>query len=227
MTLSREVNLTKETKANAGVIEAGVEIVCNHCYFKTDVSVTLTIDSTIPLNQTFSAFKTAVKNEIRNVSDAIGDWIDDTGSATWDTMTAVLDFNETTSAADVEFPILDIDFNIDLPAGILPKTNLQIGFDDFEVYIDMGLKLSAGVTYTIPLLPPQAHALGIGKSSDLFIGAILALELILSSKGDVDLSAGIHIALDNNVSMELELFGRNLTNSNLYVIHTMTLYYEY
>lgn len=186
-------------------------MVCTKCYFKTDVSAALTIDTTKPLNQTFSTFTAAVKDELVNVTEAFVQWGKDTISSSVDFLNAA--FDPDISTDDLDFPDLDVDFNIDIPTSTLPKTNLRINFDNLDIYLQMAMKLGAGVTYTIPLIPPAG--MGIGQSSNLYMGAIVALELILTAEDDVELTSGLHITLDNDAYLELELFGKNVTSSSL------------
>lgn len=189
----------------------GIDLICTKCYFKTEVSAALTIDSTTPLNETFSKFTKEVVGEFVNITKAFGTWVEGTANATGEAIVAI--FDPKVDVDDIDFPDLEIDVNIDLPTGVLPKTNFQIAFNSFELYLAMALKIDAGVTYTIPLMTPAG--LGIGKSSKLYIGAIVALELIMIAEDDVDLSFGVHIALDNDARLELELFGKSVKDKKL------------
>jgi hypothetical protein len=203
-----------QTKKGNGTVTAGIEVVCAKCYITTKATASLTIEqSDIDWSATIGNFSEAVVDEFHNLTDVTIDWIHETAGSAWEAFVSVLDFDDDTSPKDVEFPTLDVDFNIDLPTDLLPETNLKIKFDELEVYLEMDLTINAGVVYTIPLLPPQAHPIGLAKSSDLFIGTVLALELILSAAGEVELTTGLHILLDDEATLEIELFGQNISNT--------------
>jgi hypothetical protein len=190
--------------------------VCAKCYITTKATATLTIEEAeVDWSAAIGNFSDAVVDEFDNFTDVTMEWIKDTAGATWDAVTAVFDGDDSTDASDIDFPTLDVDFNIDLPTNLLPETNLRVQFDELEVYLEMDLIINAGVVYKIPLLPPQAHPMGLGKSSDLFIGTVLALELVLSAEGSIDLATGVHIVLDEGAALEIGLFGDNITRTEL------------
>ena len=112
--------------------------------------------------------------------------------------------------SDFAFPTFDIAFDLDVPQ--VPDTNLHIQFDDMELYLEMSAVLDTGATYEINLFATQSP---VGfKVPNLQVGAVVAVDLILVVEGEIDISSGIHIKLDQ-VAMDLALFGNNVSNIDL------------
>jgi hypothetical protein len=100
---------------------------------------------------------------------------------------------------------------LDVPS--VPDTDLQIKFDDLELYMELNTVISAGATYAIKLFATQSP-LGI-MVGDLVLGAVISVDLILAVEGEIDISSGFHIKLDDGVELNLALFGDKVSNMNM------------
>lgn len=97
----------------------------------------------------------------------------------------------------------------------IPETTIQLKFDGLELYMLLDVALSAEKTWTIPLYPKswyQPAGFAVGGQE---IGIVIALDLILELDSEADLSTGVHIAFDDGLSMELAMFGSDVSTINL------------
>lgn len=106
-------------------------------------------------------------------------------------------------SSDLEIPPLDIDLNIDTLD--LPDTVLELQLDELELYVDLDVTLAAGTSIRLNLYKTQG--LGFQLTSDLFLGLIFSIDLLLSiDSGEVTLSSGFHVKLNDGILMRLALF---------------------
>lgn len=107
------------------------------------------------------------------------------------------------------WPTLDLNFDLD-EANRFPGVHAQVEFDSLELYLDLDLQLSAGATYTLDLFTSETPA-GISISS-LEAGAIFQVSLVLIAQAEIDISSGIHIKLEDGLTLALELFNNNVSS---------------
>jgi hypothetical protein len=117
---------------------------------------------------------------------------------------------------DLSYPLPTIDLAFDLDVPSVPDTDLQIKFDDLELYMELNTVISTGATYAIKLFATQSP-LGI-MVGDLVLGAIISVDLVLAVEGEIDISSGFHIKLDDGVELNLALFGDKVSNMNMSVV---------
>ena len=146
------------------------------------------------------------REEFDNFTSYIGDYLDGYFSNIKDEISD-LDF----SLSDLDLPPFDHDFNLSLPE--IPQSTLKFQFDQVELYMELETIINAGVTYELNLFSSKSPY-GI-KVKDLQLGFVLTLDLILSVDGQVDITSGFHIKLDDGVSMTLPLFGNAVSDVNL------------
>lgn len=109
-----------------------------------------------------------------------------------------------------DLPAPQIDFNINVTA---PDTKLQVDFKDVEVYAELGIVLSSGLTYTLNLFSSKELGVQIGS---VLVGVVVNLDLILSTQTEVDLNTGFHMKLDSAL-LDITMFADEASHIDLYV----------
>jgi hypothetical protein len=122
--------------------------------------------------------------------------------------------------ADFDLPTFERDFNLSIPA--IPESSIRFQFDGMELYMEMETVISAGATYEINLFSSKSPY-GF-KIKELQLGFVLTIDLILSVDGEVDISSGFHIKLDDGVSMAIPLFGDSVSDIKVYVLSTLAVH---
>ncbi|KAG8665015.1 uncharacterized protein FPOAC1_012993 [Fusarium poae] len=104
---------------------------------------------------------------------------------------------------------MDVDLNIELLE--IPEFRLEFQFDGLEVYMLVDTVLSAGATYTLSLYTSTTPA-GFAVRHNLEVGVIFTIDLIVSVEGEIDISTGFHLKLDDGVTIELGIFSKEISN---------------
>ena len=71
--------------------------------------------------------------------------------------------------------------------------------------------LSLGATYTLNLYS-STTPLGIRITEELQLGIIFGVDLILSVQGEIDISSGFHIKLNDGVALNIAMFGDQVSD---------------
>lgn len=111
--------------------------------------------------------------------------------------------------------------NLDFDDAI-PNSEVQIVFDGLEIYAEIDTALSASKSWTLtlfnsgdPEIVAESDGAGIpdlGFSADgINIGAILKIELLLTLDGDIDISSGLHIKLNDGFTINIGMFANNVS----------------
>lgn len=106
-----------------------------------------------------------------------------------------------------QIPSPNIDFNVDVVD--FPDTVLEVEFVDAEIYVELGITLTEGVTYTLNLY--SSKELGV-QVEDVFAGAVVNIDLILSVEAGIEIDTGFHIKLDDKVLMRLTMFAKEASH---------------
>ncbi|KAF7549659.1 hypothetical protein G7Z17_g6224 [Cylindrodendrum hubeiense] len=154
-------------------------------------------------HQAFHNFTEDVKTEVEDLGAAVVDYIDEYIDSVATNVSDGIDLN------DFDLPPIDLDFDIDLPE--IPECQLQFRFDGMELYMLMDTVLSAGATYTLNLYTSNTP-LGFAVGDSLEIGVIFSIDLILSVDGEIDISTGFHIKLEDGVTMDIAMFSKNVSS---------------
>jgi hypothetical protein len=187
--IERDVSASTSIEANVGI-----EITCQQCYVKGGARVTLTFDE--PFNHT--AYIDNIKDEVSNFTAEVVD--------------AAQNITEALFEGNFDFSEVQVDFtDINIPD---PKAALRIVLDGLDIYALLNAKLYAGATYTETLLHTNTD-FGLSKDSDLWLGAVIFVELILSAEAEIDLESGFHIELDDEIAIDIPMFGDNITSISL------------
>ncbi|KAK3339867.1 hypothetical protein B0T25DRAFT_523544 [Lasiosphaeria hispida] len=182
-----------------------VEIVCQKCYIKGAASASLTVKGDI--GDAISNYTTEVMRDVLNVTEVVFDAVGDTILNVLGDVFTLAVFEDD---YDVEFPTVDVDFDLDLKP--LPGVSVKFQFEDgFELYMLLNTKLGAGATYTLNLYASKSP-LGFAIGSDITAGVAVVIDLILDVSTAIDMSSGFHLRLDKGVGFELNMFSQNVSN---------------
>lgn len=139
-------------------------------------------------------------------------------------LTALLDSfgNEQPDASIFAPPHLDISLGAtDLSA--VPDTTLMFRFENLDIYLDLDVKFTADMSWTLPLYSSANPADNGGLVTDikvpgtnLELGVLFTVDLIITVEAEIELNGGLHIAADN-VTLEIALFGDEVSGIDLYV----------
>ncbi|KAF2279884.1 uncharacterized protein EI97DRAFT_390529 [Westerdykella ornata] len=182
---------------------AGIEIVCTQCYIKGTATVELTIDDNFNASQVLSETLDQVRGNVENFTESLDDYF-------FNYVKGVADnFDDGIDIADFAFPTFNASFDLDIPA--IPECNLRFQFDGMELYMNMNTILSLGSIYELSLYRSNTP-LGISITKDLEVGIIFAVDLILSVEGEVDISSGFHIKLEDGAAIDIKLFADDISD---------------
>lgn len=159
------------------------------------------------IGDTISNYTAAITKEVVNVTSAVFDQVGDLVS---NVLLDIVTLDVLDDDYKIEFPTIDVDFDVDLPP--LPGVSVKFQFeDDFELYMLLNTRLSAGATYTLNLFASKS-ALGIAIGNDITAGVVVVIDLILDVSAAIDISSGFHLKLDKGVGFELNMFDKNVSN---------------
>ena len=143
---------------------------------------------------------------IDNVTTTVVDYVEDyIGNVTTNLADGI-------DVDDFDLPPIDVEFNIDIPD--IPECQLQFQFDGMELYVLIDTVLSAGATYTLNLYTSESP-IGFAIGENLEIGVIFDIDLILSVDGEIDISTGFHIKLDDGLAIDIPMFDDNISSIDL------------
>lgn len=111
---------------------------------------------------------------------------------------------------DFRLPAPQIDFDLEVPE--FPETEMEIELRGVDMFVELGVTLSEGLTYTLPLF--RSTQLG-GQVGNVFVGAVVSVDLILSVVASVEVDTGFHLRMDEGVVMKLGLFAREASDLSL------------
>ncbi|KAI0458224.1 hypothetical protein F5B21DRAFT_460250 [Xylaria acuta] len=183
-------------------ISAGVEVTCVTCYVKGLVTTELGFASDFDIAQAITNFTKDVGEEIENVTETAFNYLKNETPELAANLTDDFDFG------DIDFPPLNISFNVDVPD--IPECRLHFQFDDLELYMLLDTVLSAGTTYTLNLYSSNTP-IGLSIDSETFVGVIVSIDLVLGVDADIDISSGLHIKVDDGMALDLSLFSQNVS----------------
>ncbi|KAI1634547.1 hypothetical protein F4809DRAFT_651803 [Biscogniauxia mediterranea] len=184
-------------------VTAGVDITCTTCYLNGAATVEFSIDGNFNASQAIANFTEEIGGEIKNLTEAAVDYVGEYFTGIVENLADGFDLD------DFDFPTLNYSFNLDFSD--IPQCRLQFSFDQMELYMLMDTVLSAGATYKLSLYSSNSP-IGISVSSDMFLGVIFAVDLILSADAEIDISSGIHIKVEDGLALDIPLFSQNVSS---------------
>ncbi|KAK2678527.1 Major facilitator superfamily [Fusarium oxysporum f. sp. vasinfectum] len=191
------------SKQGNSSVSASIEITCATCYIKGTATTEFIYDREFNVSRAFSNFTNQVRRGIDSLADETADYIEKYIDKVADNLEDGFDMD------DFDLPPLDYNLNIDIPE--IPEFRLQFQFDGLEVYMLIDTVLSAGATYTLNLYTSTTPA-GFAVRDNLEVGVIFAIDLILSVEGEINISSGFHLRLDDGVLFDIAIFSKEISN---------------
>jgi hypothetical protein len=143
------------------------------------------------------------KNDTDNFTNEVVNAIRNT---TQSDVTAILERNFNA----ITFPTMPINFTLGLNS--IPQSQLQIEFNDLEIYVELETIL-LGPTFTINLFTSDTP-LGLGYANTQ-LGVTFTIDLIVNASTEIDIFNGFHLKLEDNLSIQIDMFGKNASNIEL------------
>ncbi|KAE9364300.1 hypothetical protein N431DRAFT_563636 [Stipitochalara longipes BDJ] len=187
---------------------AGIDIVCTTCYIKGTATAQFTVNGNFNVSQAFQNATSAIETEAINITSTAIDYVKNSvESVAKNATTSILsgDFD----LDDIDFPPLAVDFDVSIPE--IPACDLSFQFDGLELYMELETALSGGATYTLNLFKSKTP-IGFSVDSDLLIGVVFSVDLILSVESEIDISTGFHIQLHDGIAINIPMFDHNVSS---------------
>lgn len=195
---------------------ASIEITCQKCYIKGSASATVTAEDNFNLTTEAIKIKSSVNNtlhEIANYASLVVDDMKDYISKT--TGEFINDVTHLDSLGDLHgFKLSPPNFTFDVDVGKLDDVTLEVVFAEAEIYVELSILLSAGITYSLNLYTSSELGYEVGK---VFVGFVATIDLILSVESQIELDSGFHLKFDKHMGMKLALFSEEASHLELFV----------
>ncbi|CAM1509653.1 Fc.00g033920.m01.CDS01 [Cosmosporella sp. VM-42] len=195
-----------DTKKGNTSLSAEIEVTCTLCYITGTARTNFVYDGDLNVTETFDNFTNEIKNEVVDLADSVVEYIEDYFDGVKTKLRDGIDLD------DFDLPTMPFDFNVDLPE--IPEFGIDIQFDGLEVYMLIDTVLSAGVTYTLNLFTSETPV-GFAVGNELEIGVIFSIDLILTVEGQIDISTGFHIRLEDGAAVNIVMFSERVSRVTL------------
>jgi predicted amino acid-binding ACT domain protein len=197
-------------KGNTSIdASVGVAIICQKCYIKSDVVITVTTHSGFNLTQAISSFNDNFTAEVKNITHTV---VDEIKASVKSFKGIDFDLSSLSSGNLPALPTINGTLNLDTIASI-PETQIELEFNGLELYMNVSLQLSAGSSYTLNLYDSKT-VFGVGHGSDR-VGVVFSIDLVLSVDAELDISSGFHILMNDGFSFSLDLFEPDTDKINM------------
>lgn len=194
---------SSENGGNSSVeINASIEVTCTTCYVRGLATAQITIGDGFDMGIAYNATAESVRQNVGQLASDISNYLDNY------TDSVLTNVGDGFDWSDFDLPTFPYQFDLSVPP--MPDCHLRFQFDDLELYMAVDTVLSAGATYELNLYSSNTPA-GFAVGPVQF-GFVVQVDLILAIDGEIDISSGIHIMLDDGVTMDLDLFGNNVTD---------------
>lgn len=201
---SEDAKDSKGSKGSASKeYSGGIEILCQHCYVAGSISGSVMFDD----GMNMTTMTNTLEGDIKNITTEFGHWLKHSAEEVGESVKGWMEFD----FDGIQLPPLDIDLTS--PGLPDPSVSLQFRAHDLEIYIALETKLSLDETYTINLFTsegPEGFSFAGGE-----IGAVFAVDLVLTADAKVEVEAGLHLKLDGDLLFDLEMFNKNVSKVTL------------
>lgn len=188
-------------------LKAGINVTCKTCYVKGNAKAELTIGDNLDANELIGGI---VDNATSETIEFANTFVDFLFNSTYNYTDTVFEkVKDGFDAEDFTFPTFPLAFDIDVPE--IEEANLRFQFDGMELYLEMDTILTGGAAYEINLYTSNSP-IGISVGPSLTLGVTLQVDLILEVDGQIDISSGFHVKLDDGVAMDITMFGDTVSN---------------
>jgi hypothetical protein len=205
--------------------KASVDVSCKKCYIKGHAYANITIESTKDdseilqiVNKTRNEFTSQIKDLTEDYIDQIRSFVDDNLNSTTNFVKYVSgvynEFDDGIDIADFLPHMNQSAIPSELTLTPIPDTNLTFRFEGLDLYLELETILGASTTYTLPLCRSKT-AYGFSFNNDLKIGATFTVDLILTVEGSLDMTSGLHVKIDDAVTLDIALFGDEISGIDL------------
>ncbi|TWU78601.1 hypothetical protein ED733_004593 [Metarhizium rileyi] len=184
-------------KRDGTAVSAGVQISCAKCYIKGAARAKLSVNGAFNRTKVYNDVKSEAKTTLREIKRYAEEVL-------------IGNLNNLAESRD-RVPPPQIDFNVDLD---FPGYDLEIEFDDIELYVQLSTVVSSGLTYTLPLY--SSKNLGIALGPKFLLGAVFSFVLVLSVDDELDIDSGFHIKLDKKMTMKIALFAKEASHLQIH-----------
>lgn len=190
-------------QAGSTLTSGSIDIVCSTCYFNGSVSGELVLDGDFNFTNTLEDVWSDVSNATETAWTTLKNHIEEDFHDVME-----LDFSNLTS-----WPTIDVDLNLQDDMDDLPEAQVHFEFDDLEMYLDLDIKLATQSTYTINIFTTETP---FGVSfTDLTLGLVFSVDLILIADTDIDIQNGIHIKIDKGLGFDFGLLNGNVSKTDV------------
>lgn len=210
--------LTQGTSTEKGPngTTTSIEITCQKCYIKGSASATITAKENFNLTAEAASIKSSVNNTLHEIADyaslVVGDMKDYISNTTGNLIQDITHLDSLSELHGFKLPPPNITFDVDV--GKLDDVSLEVIFTEAEIYVELSILLSAGVTYSLNLYTSSELGYEVGK---VFVGFVATIDLILSVESQIELDSGFHLKFDKDMGMKLALFSEEASHLELFV----------
>jgi len=187
--------------------KAGINVTCKTCYVKGNAKAELTIGDNLDASELIGGVVNNAKNETIEFANTFINFLYNTTYNYTDNVVKKL--KDGVNAKNFTFPTFPLAFDINVPE--IEEANLRFQFDGMELYLEMDTVLTGGAAYEINLYTSNSP-IGISVGPSLTLGVTLQVDLILEVDGQIDISSGFHVKLDDGVAMDITMFGDTVSN---------------
>ncbi|KAG6002182.1 hypothetical protein E4U21_003403 [Claviceps maximensis] len=189
-------NATERAGGNLD-IAAAIRITCTRCYTRGIAKAKLTVNGSFNATQV----TTELKRKTQKTLDSIQDFAKNLTNVVAGN---VKNFTIGEIRDEIRLvPPPNIDFNIDIN---FPGYDLEVELEDTELFVELKVILSAGLTYSLNIFASSQTGIQIDKS--LLLGVVFSIDLMLSVEAEIDINSGFHIRIDDKLKMTLALFAK-------------------
>jgi len=177
-------------------VDPKVEIVCTKYYVNALATAELKFGPDYNISEALEDTLDDAGDVVANISKAAADWV---RKFTHDTVEDIFSFD----FEDITFPPFNVTLDVDLKSD--PDVSLEFSFQEFELFMQVRTMLANGSSLIIPLYEPSSP-MTFG-AVELGFGVFFTVDLILDVERPLDITSGVHLKLDDEVSFSIDLFG--------------------
>lgn len=138
--------------------------------------------------------------------EKLGDYVVDTTGSYIKNVTNNL--GDGIEKSDFNLPTFNYSFSLNNIE--IPDASLHFQFDGMELYVEMNTIISAKATYELNLYTSLSGL----KVKGTQLGCVVTVDLILSASGEINISSGFHIKLNDGVAITIPLFRNIVSDMN-------------
>lgn len=134
---------------------------------------------------------------IEHVTEAVWNWTKEFTHETFQDLEQ-FDFSNFT------YPPFNV--SLDLEVDSNPNVTLHFGFEELEIFLQVRTTFATGSSFFVPLYD-SSKVLGVLGVVEIGLGIFFTVDLILDIDRPLDMTSGVHLKLDDTLSITIDLFG--------------------